>query len=324
VANGEGGLMERRWAVLAGGGAVAVALAAVIVVSGGDDDPDGGCLPELAGRLPADASAVSATDLDRARDADLAVDGSLDDLVDVVRDTNLRLDPLTRQRVEAHEESTDVVGFAIEDLRCWAGTVGSGHDFVARGSFDAEAVAASGPGSDGNLATEGDLLAWAPGEDPEALLADDEGDADQGESESEDEGDDDEGDNEGDPAVRAAAVDLLDRHDAVTFDLVATGSGPEAVWAGLGLAHDDGWDLLGIWSFPNADEAAAERDEVVEAIAQGMVGDMVGGDPDDLVEQDGATLWMRAPLEVETAEWTRPVVVFDPVLTVVADFADGN
>jgi hypothetical protein len=100
----------------------------------------------------------------------------------------------------------------------------------------------------------------------------------------------------------------------------------------LGLAAGEGggaegegdWDLVGVWAFADPERAASEAGDVVAAIAEGEVGDMVDGDPADLLHRDGPTLWMRAPLVVDTVEWTQPIALFDPVVTVVADFADGN
>lgn len=46
---------------------------------------------------------------------------------------------------------------------------------------------------------------------------------------------------------------------------------------------------------------------------------MIEGDPADLVQSDGATFWLRAPMKVDTHEWVEPQRVFDPVFTAVGD-----
>ena len=309
--------MQRpSWTVLAGGGA-AVALAAVIVVTRVDGDgSEAGCLPDLVGHLPPDVGVVSGTDLDRARDAGLEVDGTIEQVGKVEMDTALRLDPLTEQRVQFLDDGTDGTGFGVDDLQCGLGE--RGRTFVGRGSFDGDAVAGGTAGGDGRaeVADGGDLIAYDADGDPGSLLDPSSSSSASG-SASADEA-------AGAQQVLTAAVQELDRHDVVTFDVLATGDGADATWVGMGLARGDGWDLLGVWSFTEAGQAAAERDDVVEAIAEGQVGEMIDGDPNAVVRQDGTVLWMRAPLTGEAADWTRPVAMFDPALTVVADFTDGN
>jgi hypothetical protein len=299
------------WKVLAGSGAAVAAVAAVVVVTGGDDGPGDGCLSSLVAHLPPDAGVVSGTDLDRARDAGLALDGAVEEIGEAAHDTSLRLDPLTVRRVQVMDDGTDDVGYGLDDLRCWLGEQGAG--FAGRGSFDAAAVADSPAGQDDQARVSDDLIAYDPDPDgdPAALL-------DPPSSSSADEG-----------SVLAAAVDVLDRHDIVTFDLISAGDAADGPWVGLGLAAADAggegdWDLVGVWAFADPERAVAEEGDVADAIAEGDVGGMVDGDPADLVHLDGRTLWMRAPLVADTAEWSQPIVLFDPVLTVVADFADGN
>jgi hypothetical protein len=264
---------------------------------------------------------VSGSDLDRARAAGLPVDGGIGRLADAVVDTDLRVDPLTQQRLDLLEKGTATSGFALDDMDCWLGA----HDrrFVGRGSFDGDAVEASAAGEDGAVIVRDDLIAYDPGGHPEALLAapsagggDRSGDARGGED----------GDDAGAiPPELTAALESLDRHEAVTFDVIATGDEQDAAWVGIGLARgDDRWELMGVWSFADADLASDEHDDVVAAIDEGTVGDMVIGDPDALVHKEGTTLWMRAPLRDEASGWTEPIAIFDPVLTVVADFTDGN
>jgi hypothetical protein len=313
------------WKVLAGSGAAVAAVAAVVVVTNGDDGAGDGCLSSLVAHLPPDAGAVSGTDLDRGRDAGLALDGAVEDIGKVAFDTSLRLDPLTARRVQIMDDGTGEVGYGLDDLRCWLGEQGGG--FAGRGSFDAGTVADSPAGQDHRARVSDDLIAYDPDPegDPAALL--DASSASAAASSDED------------GSVLAAAVDVLDRHDIVTFDLISAGDVADGPWVGLGLAAADGgdgggeggggegegdWDLVGVWAFADPERAVAEAGDVTDAIAEGGVGGMVDGDPADLVHRDGRTLWMRAPLVADTAEWTQPITLFDPVLTVVADFADGN
>jgi hypothetical protein len=301
------------WKVLAGSGAAVAAVAAVVVVTSDGDGSGSGCLSSLVAHVPPGAGALSGTDVDRARDAGLELDGAVEDIGTAAFETSLRLDPLTERRVQIMDDGTGDVGYGLDDLRCWLGAQGAG--FAGRGSFDADTVAGTPAGQDGQARVGDDLVAYDPDGDPAALL---------------DAPEPDEG------SVLAAAVDVLDRHDIVTFDLISAGDADDGPWVGLGLAaasggggggddDEDGvWDLVGVWAFADPELAASEAGDVTDALAEGEVGGMVDGDPADLVHRDGPTLWMRAPLVADTADWTRPIVLFDPVLTVVADFADGN
>jgi hypothetical protein len=296
--------------VLAGVGAAVVALVAVVVVTRGDGGgPGDRCLSDLAARLPADGGAVSGSDLARARDAGLVLDGSVEDLGRATFEVGLRLDPLSERRVQMFDDSTEAMGYEADDVRCWVG--GPGPVFVGRGSFDARAVAASTIGENGDLRTAADLIAHDPDGDPAALL-------------------DGEGDDGGDrgsaaPAHLGAAVATLDRNDVVSFELIATDDDTDDTpWAGFGLAPGDDWDLLGVWSFATDDEATALREDLIAVIAEGEVGEMIEGEPADLVHQDGSTLWLRAPLTGEAADWRDPLARFDPAVTVGASFGDGT
>jgi hypothetical protein len=42
---------------------------------------------------------------------------------------------------------------------------------------------------------------------------------------------------------------------------------------------------------------------------------MIDGDPADLLQQDGPSLSLRAPLDGDAAAWARPLQMFDPMLT---------
>jgi len=301
--------MQRpSWKVLAGAGAAVAVVVALVVVTRGDGDGDlgGGCLPGLVAHLPRDTGVMSGTDLDRARAAGVEVDGSTEELSQAVVEVGLRLDPVTSQRVLSFDDEEGETSFTLDQMRCWLGP--QDPRFVAQGSFDGEAVAGSEIGDDGEARVRDGLLAYDPGGDPEALL-------------------DPEG---GVAAAReqlTAALAQLERQDVVSFDLIALGdddAAAEAAWVGMGLAHGDDWELLGVWSFADGDRAEAQRDAVVDAIGDGAIDDMVDGDPDDLVQRDGATLWLRAPLTGDIGDWTRPIVVFDPAITIGSDLLGGD
>ena len=42
---------------------------------------------------------------------------------------------------------------------------------------------------------------------------------------------------------------------------------------------------------------------------------MISGDVDDLLRQDGSSLWLRAPLEGEIASWSAPLHMLDPMFS---------
>jgi hypothetical protein len=268
----------------------AVLVVGAVVVSSGDDDVAGDCLSEVAGRLPADTTVVNGTDFERARAADLDVDGSSDQLFDVVVDTSLHLDPLT-VRVNQVGDDTAGTGYGIEEMRCWAGDWDT---FVGRGSFDDEAVAESDAGAEGQVEVRSGLLAHEPDGDPGSLLRASPVDA----------------------RARTALVDRVDRLGAVTFSgLVAGEVEGDEVWIGLGLARGDGWELVVVWGFAEPDQAAAGRDRALDALEEGVVPEMIDGDPADLLQQEGPSLALRAPLDGDAAAWVRPLQVFDPMLT---------
>jgi hypothetical protein len=294
------------WKVLAGGAAAVAVVVALVVVTRGDGDGDlgGGCLPGLVAHLPRDTSVISGTDVDRARAAGVEVDGSADELSQATAEVGLRLDPVTSQQVLTFDAEEGETGFTLDQMRCWLGP--QDPSFVAQGSFDGEAVAGSEIGDDGEARVRDDLLAYDPGGDPEALL-------------------DPQDDGAAAQEQLTAALAQLERQDVVSFDILSVGdddADAEAAWVGMGLAHGDDWELLGVWSFADGDRAEAQRDAVVDAIGDGAIDDMVDGDPDDLVQQDGATLWLRAPLTGDVADWTRPIVVFDPAITIGTDLGD--
>jgi hypothetical protein len=310
-AGGSGRSRSGRTVVVAGL-AVAVVLAgtAVAVSVGRDDDSGGGCLSSLADHLPAEADLVLGSDQDRARDAGIEVEGSLEDLSATARDTGFQFDPFTQTRIVVVETEIDA-GFDPEDVRCWAGSPGGGR-FVARGRFDPDRLAGANAGD--GAAVEGDLLAVLLDGDPTTLL----GDAQV-------------------PAARAELIRSLDRRGAVTFGGASMSGGPgiaggdypaedEAAWVGFGLADGGGddWDLVLVWSFSTTDQAAAAREAVVEAVGSGQVPDLIDGDIDRLVEQDGSSLWLRARYMDEPSTWPRLLRDLDPAVTPFDGDGDGD
>jgi hypothetical protein len=291
----------RRRLVVASAVVVAAVAAVTVVATRAGDGDAAGCLSGLATHLPADIDLLSGTDLDRTQAAGLAVDGRIERVLDVVRETNLQLDPLTEERLHTLDESTDSAGFGIDEMRCWVGDATGGR-FVGRGSFDGDAVAAGDAGTAGEAATRGDLVAYDRDGDPEPLLG-------------------------ASPAGRpplVALIEGLDQHGAVTFTGVSSGDQADDHWTALGLAggDGDGWELILVWGFADADRAAAGRAGAIDAIERGDVAGMIEGDAADLLHQDGPTLWLRAPIVGDTGSWAAPMEVFDPVFTAFADVAD--
>ena len=282
---------RRRVAWVGVGAAVAVVVAAAAVVANrGDDDGDGGgCLSGLAGNVPVDSGVISGSDLDRARAAGLDVDGSLEDAGQAVLDTGVQLDPLTQRRFQFLEESTEGTGYAVADVRCWVGE--GSQEFVAEGSFEREAVTTSAAGG-GATVVRGDVLALDTDDPPAALF---------------------DAPSEGTP--RAELVEAFDRHGAVTFAGISVDDTDVAPWVGLGLAHGDVWELLAVWAYPSDEAANADLGRVLNAVHDGEVPSMISGDVDDLLRQDGSSLWLRAPLEGEIASWSAPLHMLDPMFS---------
>jgi len=290
----------RRRLLLVGAGVVVVLVAAVVVTRGGGGRGGGGCLSALADHVPDDAELVAGSDLDRARDAGLPIDGSFEELTDVVVATGIQLDLLTTQRLQVLDESEDGTGFGVDDVDCWVGDVLS--NFVADGSFDSDAVMAAGEPAEGHVVVGGDLLAYDRDGDPAPLM--------------EAPG--------GDPRMEAM-VDAFDSQDAVTFSGTATGDGTDNPWVGLGLAQGrDGWELLAVWGFAEEGVARAALGKALDATERGEMPSMIDGDVEDQLRQDGSTLVLRAPLAVEASEWHRPFVMFDPLLSAFLTGDDGD
>lgn len=279
----------RRTLLLVGAGVVVVLVAAVVVTRGGGGSGGGGCMSALADHVPADAELVAGSDLDRARDAGLPIDGSIEELTDAVAATDVQLDLLTTQRLQMFDDSEDGTGFGVADVDCWVGDVLS--SFVADGSFDSDAVMSAGEPAEGNVVVGGDLLAYDRDGDPASLMEA----------------------SGGDPRLDAM-VGSFDGNGAITFSGTNTGDDTDDPWVGLGLAHGDDWELLAVWGFAEEGVARAAMGKVLDAIEQGDVPSMIDGDVEEQLEQDGSTIVLRAPLAVETPEWHRPLVMLDPML----------
>jgi len=283
---------RRRRVVWVGAGAavVVVAAAAFVVTQGGGGGGDGGgdgCLSGLAGNVPVDAGVLSGSDLDRARDAGLDIDGSAEDAGKAVFDTGVQLDPLSQRRIQVFDSSTESTGYAVGDVECWVGE--GAQEFVAHGSFDAEAITTSDAGG-GVTVVRGDVLALDTDDPPTALF-----------------------DAPSDGTPRAELVEAFDRHGAVTFAGIGVDDGDDAPWAGIGLAKGDVWELLVVWAFPSDDAAEASVGRVLNAVHEGQVPAMVSGDVDDELRRDGAALWLRVPLKDDISRWNTPLQMFDPM-----------
>lgn len=293
----ESGGRGRRVMWVGVGAAVAVVAAAAFVVTqgGGGGGDGGGCLSGLAGNVPVDAGLVAGSDLDRARDAGLDIDGSVEDAGKAVLDTGVQLDPLSQRRIQFFESSTEGTGYAVGDIECWVGE--GAQEFVARGSFDAEAITTSEAGG-GVTVVRGDVLALDT-DDPPAPLFD--------------------APSEGTP--RAELVEAFDRHGAVTFAGISVddgGDGDDAPWAGVGLAKGDVWELLVVWAFPSDQAADASVGRVLNAVHEGQVPAMVSGDVDDELRRDGAALWLRVPLKEDISRWNSPLQMLDPMFSALS------
>lgn len=284
--------------LLIAGGAAAVVFAALVVATRGDDGSGGGCVSGLAGRLPTDVEVVSGSDYGRAEDAGLDID-SLDGLVDASVEASFLPDPLTGQVVLqlADDDPEATTGYGPEDIDCWIGDQTGA--FVAEGDFDADRVEDAGVADD--LALDGDLLAYNRDGGPEAWF------------------------DESDDTPISAAVGKLDDLGTVTFSgFPINGEGDEHRWVGLGLAHDDDWELVAVWAFADADAAESSTGTIVDAVEQGEVPSMIEGDVADQIERDGALLTLRAPMRVEPSEWRTPLVQLDSMFGVVLDFDDDD
>lgn len=266
----------------------AAALALAVAACGGDSgDEAGGCLSGLAEHLTDDPSYVGGSDLSRARDAGFDDSGDSEALYESVLATGVSPDPLV-QRSLALLTPLDELPYAPSDVECWAGTQ---YSFVARGSFDADEVAASA-GPEGPEVAD-DLLAWSDDTDPASLL------------EPSEPRDDIE-----------IALGVLD--DEEVAGLALSRGYVDGPLAAIGVAHTDAWDVVGVWTFAD-DDAAVEGAERVAAIlssGESSLPDLVTGDPAAGLETDGRTVTLRAPLadQSDVAAVSALVQRFDPVL----------
>lgn len=275
-----------RWRAWLYAGAAAVLVLAVggawIVArdEGGGAGGAGGaaCLAGLVGHLPADVAVVHGADLTRAREAGYD-DGDTDAMVEGSIELGAGPDPVTL-RVFQESAGRDELPYAPGDVDCW---VAEHLAMAARGSFDPDAVESSDLVE---MRVDGDVL--TSGLDPEG----------------------------GDPSpTLAAAVDVLEREDAVLFAVGMSDDDPAGLWSGLGLAAGDRWDLVAVWSFPDAAAAGDGEVAVRDALASGSgIPDLVAGDAAGALERDGAILTLRAPLAADTSDWRLPFVRFDAAL----------
>jgi hypothetical protein len=276
------------------------AAAAVIVVTSDGGSSGGGCFPTLAEHLPEEPIVVRGSDNDRAQAAGIALDGPVEDLSSEVLDTGFQPDPLTNQTVFQFLDDAGKVGYRMTDLDCWLGDVTP--DFAARGDVDADTLASGLAGQDDRAVLDGDLLAYSPDGDADELI---------------------------DPTEASSALvallDEVDERGALTFSGLLTGDDQDDPWVALGLAdgEGDGFDLVAVWAFADAEEIDDDvRTAVVEAIGDGSVAELIDGDADDLLEINGSTLSLRAPLAGQTQSWVEPMRQLDPVFTAVGPDAD--
>jgi hypothetical protein len=258
----------------------------------------------LVDHLPADAQIVNGSDHQRAQAAGIDLGAPIEDLSDQLLDTGFQPDPLYFQTVFQFAQDPEAVGYEPADVDCWLGDFRQA--FTARGDFDADAVT----GAEANEGRDDGELVVADG----LLAVDPDGEADKS--------------IEGAPPESTALVNLLeglDRRGALTFLGLQAGDDADDPWVGIGLADGDGgdFDLVLVWAYGDADDIGdSDRADIVAAVGDGSVDEMIDGEPDDLVQEDGATFWMRAPLTVETNRWVQPQRVFDPVFTAVGDAFD--
>lgn len=274
---------------------VVVAAAAAVVVTRDDSGGSGGgdCFPTLAEHLADDAGVIRGSDNGRAQAAGIALDGPVEDLSSEILDTGFQPDPLTNQTVFQFLDDPGKVGYRMTDVDCWVG--GITQAFAARGDFDADALDAGLAGEGDRAVLDGDLLAYGPDDDAQDLI-----------------------DSSEPGAALPALLEGLDERGALTFGGMQFSDSADGPWTALGLAdgEGDGFDLVAVWAFADADEIDdSVRADVVAAIGDGSVGEMIEGDPDELVEVDGATLWLRAPLVGRTQSWAEPMTLLDPVFT---------
>ena len=277
----------------------AVAVVAIAALSFRKDDGGGsGCVTRLVDHLPADVENVEGSDLGRARAAGYDDDGDVFQLADSVLATGVAPDPLSDESRLRFEEPSTHAGYDPADVECWLGLLDL--TFVASGSFEAGQIDRSDRGEPGSMALEPGFLAYSRDGTPDEMLA-----------------------TRDQPASLRGLVEALDRHGAVSFSGTTTGDDPSGPWSGVALARGDDWEMLVVWSLPDAGAAGDAQAAVHAALADDSnLGDVIEGDPADLLERDGATLWLRAPLAGEPGSWTDPLRDLDPALLVFSDFGD--
>jgi hypothetical protein len=296
-----------RTNVLVGAGAAVAVLAVVVVATTRDGGGDGGgCVSGLVEHLPEGAQVVNGSDHLRAQAAGIDLGAPLEDLSDQLLETGFQPDPLYFQTVFQFAQDPESVGYEPGDVDCWLGDFRRA--FTARGDFDADAVTGAETAEgrdDGELAVADGLLASDPGGEADRLI-------------------------EGAPPESTALVHLLeglDRRGSLTFSGVQAGDDPDDPWVGIGLADGDGgdFDLVMVWAYGDADQIeGSDRADIVDAVVDGSVDEMIEGEANDLVQEDGATFWLRAPMAVETRQWVQPQQVFDPAFTAVGDGLDDG
>lgn len=278
--------------------ATLLGLGAYAVVETLDDDPgdDRRCLVDRATWLSSDVTTLEGIDLERARDAGLDDSGPFPDAVAELVELGLSADPLTRETFQAMmSEPEETLGYASSDVDCW---VGDPAHFTARGTFDPERIARSERGQAGEA---------APSDDGRLLAFDRDGDAQQlfrGEQEP--------------PAAVTALVRELNHRGAIGFRAMSlVGSGDKwAPWSAVALTRRDGWELVMVWAFADAQTATENGQAVLEALADknSAVADLIEGNPGDRLERDGATIALQAPLAGEAVDWHEPFTNFDPAV----------
>lgn len=284
--------------MVVGGGAALVAVIGIAALAFGDGGR--GCMTGLVDHLPADAEVVQGSDLGRAREAGYDDGGGLEQLADSTLATGVIPDPLTNQNLTMYTPPSENTGYEPGDVDCWLGPLEP--SFVARGSFDADRVAQSESGEQGTIELDGGLLAYGSEGAPGDLLV-----------------------TRDQPDSMRRLVEAFDRQDAVSFSATSAGDDSSEGWTGVGLARGDGWEMLAVWSLPDGEAADAAETDIRAALADDShLGELIDGDPADLLERDGATLWLRGPLSGEPRTWLDPFRYLDPALMVFSDLDLGD
>jgi hypothetical protein len=283
--------------LLVGGGLGLVMLVGVAALAFGEGGRGSGCVTGLVDHMPTDAGVVQGSDLARAREAGYDDGGDVANMADSVLATGVMPDPVTHQSLQLFVEPSEYAGYEPADVDCWLGPIEP--SFVARGSFDADRIRRSDRGGDGSVVLDDGLLAYESDGEPGHVL----GTRDQ-------------------PATLRDIVDAFDQHGAVSFSATSADD-PSGPWSGVALARGDDWEMLVMWTFPDTDAAGAAESDVRGVLGDDSVlGELIEGDPADLLERDGTTLWLRAPLAAEPRRWLDPLRHLDPAVLVLSDLGD--